>query len=117
MTAISTPTAQVSGEDLTAQIDATSGVVVAAPLANNSVWAGFPSVNQVNPRLISFAGQFKAQSNYYNELLNYTWVTNLSTRPPIVAPMDREAPCRTRLSTRIPGARRLVVAGRQLVRL
>ena len=41
---------QVSGEHLTAQIDATSGVVVAAPLANNSVWAGFPSVNQVDPR-------------------------------------------------------------------
>ena len=83
---------QVSGEHLTAQIDATSGVVVAAPLANNSLWASFASVNQVNPRLISFAGQSKAQSNYYNELLNYTWVTNRSTNPPIVAAVDRKAP-------------------------
>jgi WD40-like Beta Propeller Repeat len=83
---------QVSGEHVTALIDAVTGAVVAAPLANDTAWAGFPSVNQVNPRLISFAGQFKGESNYYNELLNYTWVTNRSTNPPIVAPMDREAP-------------------------
>jgi WD40-like Beta Propeller Repeat len=78
---------------LTAQINALTGAVVAAPLADKyPVWAGFPSVNQVDPRLISFAGQFKGEANYYNELLNYTWVTNRSTSPPKVAPMDREAP-------------------------
>jgi WD40-like Beta Propeller Repeat len=83
---------QLPGEHVTARINAVSGEVIAAPLANDSVWAGFPSVNQVDPRLISFAGQFKRKSNYYNELLNYTWVTNRSTNPPRVAPMDREAP-------------------------
>jgi hypothetical protein len=83
---------QVPGEHLTAQLDAISGRVVAAPLANDSVWAGFPSVNQVDPRVISFAGQFKGEASYYNELINYTWVTNRSILPPTVAPMEREAP-------------------------
>jgi hypothetical protein len=84
--------AQITGEHVTARINAVSGKVTAAPLANDSVWAGFPSVNQVDPRLISFAGQFKGKADYYNELLNYTWVTDRSTSPPKVAPMDREAP-------------------------
>jgi hypothetical protein len=83
---------QVAGEHFTAQVDAVTGVVVAAPLANDSVWAGFPSVNQVDPRVIAFAEQFKHEANYYNELLNYTWVTNRSINPPAVAPMEREAP-------------------------
>jgi hypothetical protein len=83
---------QITGERVTARINAVSGKVTAAPLANDSVWAGFPSVNQADPRVISFAGQFKGEANYYNELLNYTWVTNRSTNPPIVTPMDREAP-------------------------
>jgi len=84
--------AQIAGEHVTARINAVTGKVITPLLANGSVWAGFPSVNQVDPRLISFAGQFKGGSNYYNELLNYTWVTNRSTKPPAVAPMDREAP-------------------------
>jgi hypothetical protein len=83
---------QVEGQQLTAQINASTGVVVAAPLANDLVWAGFPSVNQADPRLISFAGQFNRESNYYNQDLNYTWVTNRSTNPPRVTPMDRRAP-------------------------
>ena len=83
---------QVSGAHLTARINAITGVVVTAPLANDLVWAGFPSVNQADPHLVSFAGQFIGKSNYYNELINYTWVTNRSTDPPIVAPMDRKAP-------------------------
>jgi hypothetical protein len=37
---------QVSGERETALISAVTGVVVAAPLANNQVWAGFPSVTK-----------------------------------------------------------------------
>jgi hypothetical protein len=84
--------AQITGQHVTARIDAITGKVITPLLANDTVWAGFPSVNQADPRLISFAGQFKGESNYYNELLNYTWVTNRSTSPPRVAPMDREAP-------------------------
>lgn len=83
---------QIAGEHLTALIDAATGLVVAAPLANDLVWAGFPSVNQADPNLVAFAGQFIGTSNYYNELLNYTWVTDRSHNPPIVAPMDRNAP-------------------------
>jgi hypothetical protein len=83
---------RIAGRHLTAEINALTGAIVAAPLANNLLWAGFPSVNQVDPRLIAFAGQFNGEANYYNELLNYTWVTNRSTSPPRVAPMDREAP-------------------------
>jgi len=51
---------QVSGEQLTALIDAVTGMVVAAPLANNTVWAQFPSVNQANPSLVTFAGSSSA---------------------------------------------------------
>jgi len=49
-------------------------------------------VNQTNPNLIAFAGQFNAESNYYNQDLNYVWVTDRSTMPPTVAPLDRTAP-------------------------
>jgi hypothetical protein len=77
---------------LTAKIDATTGEVVICRLANDTVWAGFPSVNQTNPNLIAFAGQFNGESNYYNEDLNYAWVTDRSTVPPTVAPLDRKAP-------------------------
>jgi hypothetical protein len=77
---------------LTAKIDATTGEVVICRLANDTVWAGFPSVNQTNPNLIAFAGQFNGESNYYNEDLNYAWVTDRSTVPPTVAPLDRQAP-------------------------
>jgi Tol biopolymer transport system component len=42
--------------------------------------------------VIAVAGQFNRDSNYYNQDLNYTWVTDRSTRQPKVAPMDREAP-------------------------
>ncbi len=83
---------QVEGKQLTARINAMTGTVVAAPLANDFVWAGFPSVNQTDPRLIAFAGQFNRENNYYNQDLNYTWVTNRSSNPPRVAPMDRRAP-------------------------
>jgi WD40-like Beta Propeller Repeat len=83
---------QVEGQQLIAQINASTGVVVAALLANDLVWAGFPSVNQADPRLISFAGQFNSEGTYYNQDLNYTWVTNRSTNPPRVTPMDRRAP-------------------------
>jgi hypothetical protein len=82
----------VTGTQVTAEIDATTGMTIISPLANESVWAGFPSVNQTNPNLIAFAGQFNGESNYYNEDLNYVWVTDRSTPRPNVAPLDREAP-------------------------
>ena len=82
----------VAGQQhVTAEIDAKTGKTVASPLANDQVWAGFASVNQVNPNLVSFAGQFNKGSNYYDEDLNYTWVTDRARKPPRVAPMDREA--------------------------
>jgi WD40-like Beta Propeller Repeat len=83
---------QVRGEHVTALINAATGVVVAAPLANNKVWAGFPSVNQANANLVAFAGQFIGNSNYYNQDINYAWVTDRSRLPPIVVPLDRMAP-------------------------
>jgi hypothetical protein len=82
----------VTGAQVTAEIDATTGMIIVSPLANETVWAGFASVNQTNPNLIAFAGQFNAESNYYNQDLNYVWVTDRSTTPPTVAPLDREAP-------------------------
>lgn len=82
----------VTGAQVTAEIDANTGMVINSPLANETVWAGFPSVNQTNPNLIAFAGQFNGESNYYNEDLNYVWVTNRTTAPPTVAPLDRQAP-------------------------
>lgn len=82
----------VTGAQVTAEIDATTGQIIVPSLANETVWAGFASVNQTNPNLISFAGQFNGESNYYNQDLNYTWVTDRSTTPPTVAPMDRKAP-------------------------
>jgi hypothetical protein len=84
--------ADVTGTQVTTQIDAGTGITIVPRLANESVWAGFPSVNQTNPNLIAFAGQFNGESNYYNEDLNYTWVTDRSTVPPTVAPMDGKAP-------------------------
>lgn len=86
--------AQVNGQrNITAKIDALSGKVVAAPLANDQVWAGFASVNQVNPNIVAFAGQFRGDAAYYNQELNYVWVA----RPPVsggqpVAPLDQQAP-------------------------
>ena len=59
-----TTNSQINASQVTAQINATSGQIIIPVLANTFVWAGFPSVNQVNPRVVAFAGQFKGQSNY-----------------------------------------------------
>jgi Tol biopolymer transport system component len=83
---------QTTGKQITAKIDATTGNVVTAPLANDRVWAGFPSVNQINPSLVAFAGQFKGKANYYDQDLNYIWVTNRTFGFPLVTPMDRKTP-------------------------
>lgn len=84
--------ADVTGTQVSAEIDAATGATIVSPLANETVWAGFPSVNQTDPNLIAFAGQFNKESNYYDEDLNYIWVADRSTRPPLVEPMDRAAP-------------------------
>jgi hypothetical protein len=84
--------ADVGKTHVTEKIDATTGHHLSDTLANDSVWAGFPSVNQVHCNLVAFAGQFKGESNYYNQDINYIWVTNTSTNPPKVAPLDQEAP-------------------------
>jgi hypothetical protein len=82
----------VTGLQVTAAISAATGNTLVSPLANATVWAGFPSVNQANPLLIAFAGQFNAVSDYYDQDLNYIWVTDRSVSPPRVLPLDRRAP-------------------------
>jgi hypothetical protein len=81
----------VTTTQVNAEIDAGSGKILASPLANETVWAGFPSVNQAASKLIAFAGQNNKDSNYYNQDLNYVWVTDRSEKRPKVAPLDREA--------------------------
>jgi hypothetical protein len=81
----------VTGKQVTAEIDIMGGVV-RPQLAPDFLWAGFPSVNQVDPNLIAFAGQNNLRSNYYNEDINYAWVTDTRTRNPRAAPFDRHAP-------------------------
>jgi hypothetical protein len=82
----------VTGSQVTAKIDAMTGQIIRSPLANEKVWAGFASVNQTSPNLVAFAGQFNRESPYYNQDLNYVWVTDTSTARPKVAPLDRHAP-------------------------
>ena len=82
----------VGGTHVTAEIDAFTGQVIVPLLANDLVWAGFPSVNQVNPNLVAFAGQWIGDSSYYNQDLNYVWVTERTPGRPRVAPLDRRAP-------------------------
>lgn len=73
----------------------TSGKVVAYPLGGTSLWTGFPSVNQANPTLISFAAQINGETsgtaNYYNQDQNYTFVSDTSNPfRPRVMPMERQ---------------------------
>ena len=82
----------VTGAQVTAEIDAMTGHIIRSPLANERVWAGFPSVNQTSPNLVAFAGQFNRDANYYDQDLNYVWVTDTSTGRPRTAPLDRHAP-------------------------
>ena len=81
----------VTGVQVTAKIDLT-GKTAISPLANDRIWAGFPSVNQANPNHVAFAGQNNEESNYYNEDLNYVWVTDRSRPRPRVEPLERNAP-------------------------
>jgi WD40-like Beta Propeller Repeat len=75
----------------TSQIDLT-GAVLNPMLANATVWAGFPSVNQTNPNLIVFAGQLVKTGTTYNQNTNYIWLTDNSTNPPTVRTLDPGIP-------------------------
>ncbi len=77
---------------VTSVIDAKTGKILVPQVGDYSVSAGFASVNQANPNLISIAGQFNRDSNYYNQDLNYTWVAHGSKGRARVEPMDRHAP-------------------------
>jgi Tol biopolymer transport system component len=69
-----------------------SGTVLEPVLANDTTWAGFPSVNQTNPNLIAFAGQVVKHGTTYNQDKNYIWLTDASTNPPTVRTLDPGIP-------------------------
>ena len=77
----------VTKKQVSAKIDAKTGKKLLSPLANDNVWAGFPSVDQDKPNLVAFAGQNNHDSNYYNQDINYIWVTDTATGR--VSPLDR----------------------------
>jgi hypothetical protein len=81
--------ANVTPTYVTAEIDATTGRTIQPALARSTLYAGFPSVNQVFPNLVAFAGQNNQQSNYYNQDINYVWVVDTLTR--LALPLDRRA--------------------------
>lgn len=69
-----------------------SGTVLQPVLANDNIWAGFPSVNQTNPNQIAFAGQVVISGGTYNQNKNYIWLTDTSTTPPTVRTLAPGAP-------------------------
>jgi len=85
----------------------TAGRVITPVLANSTIFAGMPSVNQVNPNLVAFAGQQIATDPstppHYDQERNYIWVTDASTEPPTVEPLDKDAPVRGPFDPRYQG--------------
>jgi hypothetical protein len=73
----------------TSKMDLT-GTVLQQVLANNTIWAGFPSVNQTNSNQIAFAGRVVVPKGSYNQNKNYIWLTDTSTTPPTVRTPARE---------------------------
>ncbi|MDQ8727181.1 hypothetical protein [Bradyrhizobium sp. LHD-71] len=69
-----------------------NGSIVQAVMANDTVWAGMPSVNPTNANQIVFAGQFIGDQKSYNQDRNYIWFADRSTDPVTVRPLDRKAP-------------------------
>ena len=62
-------------------------------LSGTKLWAGFPSVNQRNPRLLALAAQhFNASPNGYQQDNNYIYIANTVGNPPRVTPLDPRAP-------------------------
>ena len=70
------------------------GKVSVPVLANDMIWAGFPSVNQTNPNLIAFAGQPVKTGAIYNQNKNYIYLTDTSTTPFTVKPLAPNAPAK-----------------------
>ena len=70
----------------------TAGRVITPVLANSLVFGGMASVNQVNPDLVAFAGQWIATAPHYDQDRNYIWVADASMTPPTVEPLDKRAP-------------------------
>jgi hypothetical protein len=76
----------------TSTIDLT-GKVLDPLLGNKKTWAGFPSVNQVSPNLIAFAGQpVQPAPVTYNQNKNYIWLLDTSTTPHTVKTLSPNAP-------------------------
>jgi Tol biopolymer transport system component len=69
-----------------------TGTPLQQVLANNNIWAGFPSVNQVKPNLIASAGQPVVSGTTYTQDKNYIWRTDTSTTPPTVRTLAPNAP-------------------------
>jgi hypothetical protein len=82
--------ADVATTHVTAEINATTGAIIQPMLAQGTLWAGFPSVNQASPNFVAFAGMNNQHANYYNQDINYIWVTNTLIR--VAAPLERRAP-------------------------
>ncbi|HEX6562675.1 MAG TPA: hypothetical protein VF020_00255 [Chthoniobacterales bacterium] len=72
-----------------------NGAVLRQVLANDNIWAGFPSVNHTNPHQIAFAGQLVSSGTTYNQNKNYIWLTDTSTSPPTVKTLAPRAPTNT----------------------
>ena len=75
----------------TSTIDLT-GKLLDPLLGNKATWAGFPSVNQVSPNLIAFAGQVVKTGGTYNQNTNYIWLLDTSTTPHTVKTLSPNAP-------------------------
>jgi hypothetical protein len=89
--AVKNDSLSVEPSPCTTRID-TAGRVITPVLANSQVFGGMASVNQVDPDLVAFAGQWIATDPRYDQDRNYIWVADASTTPPTVAPLDKRAP-------------------------
>jgi WD40-like Beta Propeller Repeat len=73
----------------TTTIDPSTGAVIAMALEGMNLYGGMPSVNQVNPNLIAFAGQ--PVGSTYDQGTNYIWVKDTSSPEPAV-PLEYNCP-------------------------
>ena len=69
----------------------TAGVPKTPIVANNTVWAGMPSVNPTNQNQFVFAGQWIGSQTSYDQNKNYVWFADLSTSPITLRPLDQKA--------------------------
>lgn len=73
----------------TRKVDVASGDFIRT-LSGSSVWAGFPSVDRADSRLIVFAGQPFTASGYDQDK-NYIYRADNASNPPLVKPLDPAA--------------------------